>query len=264
MPLDWRRLCRHLSFLHKRTITGRMALRSRCEPPPPMARLAQRRNASAPFFRTRSAPLQGSLTSTSGEKRETPCRSGRGRCCNDFIRGALPLAGECSRMSECSTLFCKRGDRQQGHLHASGASHGFIKATPIGSKSATLRVTTVIPCVRAVAAISASSSGRGSGACKAAARRAIAKQIVRVRVANDVITLFSSHRRKIAPCLGSWRSIRRTPRSSSKIVTTEMKHDSTGALHDTRATRAGEAPTPHSSAGQGVQKARAKHGCGRA
>ncbi len=36
------------------------------------------------------------------------------------------------------------------------ASHGLMMLTPVGWKSATLRVTTVMPCTRAVAAISAS------------------------------------------------------------------------------------------------------------
>jgi hypothetical protein len=42
-------------------------------------------------------------------------------------------------------------------------SHGFKSGTPVGAKSATFRVTTVIPCARAVAAMNASRSGRGSG-----------------------------------------------------------------------------------------------------
>ncbi|KAF0101290.1 MAG: hypothetical protein FD187_2921 [bacterium] len=40
---------------------------------------------------------------------------------------------------------------------------GFSTATPVGSKSSTFRVTTVMPCTRAVAAIRASRSARGSG-----------------------------------------------------------------------------------------------------
>jgi len=43
------------------------------------------------------------------------------------------------------------------------ASHGFKSGTPVVAKSATFRVTTVKPCVRAVAAMNASRSGRGSG-----------------------------------------------------------------------------------------------------
>ncbi len=42
-------------------------------------------------------------------------------------------------------------------------SHGFNSATPVASKSAVFRVTTVMPCTRAVAAIKASRSGRGLG-----------------------------------------------------------------------------------------------------
>jgi len=40
---------------------------------------------------------------------------------------------------------------------------GLTRGTPVGSKSATSRVTTVIPWTRAVAAMSASRKGRGSG-----------------------------------------------------------------------------------------------------
>ena len=43
------------------------------------------------------------------------------------------------------------------------ASHGFKSGTPVGAKSATFLVTTVMPCARAVAAMNASRSGRGSG-----------------------------------------------------------------------------------------------------
>lgn len=42
-------------------------------------------------------------------------------------------------------------------------SHGFTMATPVAAKSATLRVTTVMPCTSAVAAMSASRSDRRSG-----------------------------------------------------------------------------------------------------
>lgn len=41
--------------------------------------------------------------------------------------------------------------------------HGLMIATPVRSKSATLRVTTVMPCTRAVAAIRASRSAHGLG-----------------------------------------------------------------------------------------------------
>ena len=41
------------------------------------------------------------------------------------------------------------------------ASHGFTSGTPIGAKSARLRVTIVMPCTNAVAAMKASRSGRG-------------------------------------------------------------------------------------------------------
>ena len=46
---------------------------------------------------------------------------------------------------------------------ADQGNHGLSTATPVGSKSATLRVTTVKPCTIAVAAIRASRSARGSG-----------------------------------------------------------------------------------------------------
>jgi len=47
-------------------------------------------------------------------------------------------------------------------------SHGLNTATFIREKSAMLRVTTVNPCIIAVAAIMASCIGRGSGTCKVA------------------------------------------------------------------------------------------------
>ncbi len=49
-------------------------------------------------------------------------------------------------------------------------SHGLMRVTPVALKSATLRVTTVMPCTRAVAAISASRSPRLSGTCSLAQR----------------------------------------------------------------------------------------------
>lgn len=42
-------------------------------------------------------------------------------------------------------------------------SHGLMMSGPIGAKSETLRVTMVIPCTKALAAMNASRSGRGSG-----------------------------------------------------------------------------------------------------
>ena len=43
---------------------------------------------------------------------------------------------------------------------AAAPSHGLMIGTPIGEKSSTLRVTTVIPWISAVAAMSASRTGR--------------------------------------------------------------------------------------------------------
>lgn len=52
-----------------------------------------------------------------------------------------------------------------------------MSATPIGSKSATLRVMTVSSCTAAVAAIRACRSGRGSGTCSRTARWATGTSI---------------------------------------------------------------------------------------
>ena len=49
------------------------------------------------------------------------------------------------------------------HAYAGVSAQGLIVGTPIGEKSETLRVTTVMPWLKAVAAISASRSGRRSG-----------------------------------------------------------------------------------------------------
>jgi len=49
--------------------------------------------------------------------------------------------------------------------------HGLKIGTPIGAKSATLRVTTIMPWTSAIAAISASRSERGSGPCNRSHRR---------------------------------------------------------------------------------------------
>src|SRR5690606_17364679 len=47
-------------------------------------------------------------------------------------------------------------------------SYGLMIVTPVGLKSATLRVITVMPCTSAVAAMSASRSPRSSGTCSRA------------------------------------------------------------------------------------------------
>lgn len=105
--------------------------------------------------------------------------------------------------------------------HTPERSHGLNNATPIGSKSAVLRVTTVNPCTSAVAAISASRSGRGSGTCKPAHRRAIAMSIGKMRAASGVKISPSSHRRKMPACVASRRSISNVPLANSRTVTME-------------------------------------------
>jgi len=64
------------------------------------------------------------------------------------------------------------------------AHQGLNISTPVGSKSATFRVTTVIPCTSAVAAISASRCGRGSGTFSLAQRCATAISTARIRPSN--------------------------------------------------------------------------------
>ena len=56
-----------------------------------------------------------------------------------------------------------------------------MSATPVDLKSATLPVTTVMPCTMAVAAIRASRSARGSGTCSRARFRATAASTESVR-----------------------------------------------------------------------------------
>lgn len=69
--------------------------------------------------------------------------------------------------------------------HRCRASHGSSQSTPIGTKSAAFRVTTVSPCTSAVAAINASCAGRGSGTCSCAHRSATALSTGRIRPANS-------------------------------------------------------------------------------
>jgi len=62
------------------------------------------------------------------------------------------------------------------------ASQGLSKVTPVATKSPTFRVTTVIPCTRAVAAIKASLSERGSRTRSRAQRSATALSTGRIPV----------------------------------------------------------------------------------
>jgi hypothetical protein len=98
---------------------------------------------------------------------------------------------------------------------------GSRTSTPIGSKSATLRVTTRSPCTSAVPAISPSCTGRGSGTWRAALRNATTASTGSVRAAKAETTWPSSQRRRAAPWAGSLLSLRRTPISSSWRLTTE-------------------------------------------
>ena len=82
------------------------------------------------------------------------------------------LADEIERLEEAA----ESGVTLEGATASSGAqavglpgsprhrpSQGSSVGTPVGAKSATLRVTTVMPCTSAVAAMSPSRRGRGSG-----------------------------------------------------------------------------------------------------
>ncbi len=71
-------------------------------------------------------------------------------------------------------------DLEPVDVHDDG-SHGLTTVTPVGWKSAALRVTTAIPCTRAVAAMSASRSPRLSGTCSRAQRCATAVSIGNIR-----------------------------------------------------------------------------------
>jgi sialidase-1 len=102
--------------------------------------------------------------------------------------------------------------------------------TPVGSKSITFRVATVIPCTSAVAAISASLMGRGSGTCSFALRFAIAVSIDKTRPVNAGRTWLSSQARSMAPCVGSRRSESSTPISSSWIVIADRYRSVTATL----------------------------------
>lgn len=88
----------------------------------------------------------------------------------------------------------------------------------VGSKPSTFRVTIVLTWTSAVAASRASRSGLGSGVCSFAQRRATPASIGRMRPAKVGRTCPSIHARMIAPCAASRRSMRRTPRSSSRTL----------------------------------------------
>lgn len=84
--------------------------------------------------------------------------------------------------------------------HGSGVhSQGFRTSTPIGSKSRTLRVTTVMWWTEAVAAIKASRMGLGSGTCNLAQRSATAASTGSIRPSNSDNTRVSIHARRMAP-----------------------------------------------------------------
>ena len=80
-------------------------------------------------------------------------------------RGQVTIAKGSARSPEplCHTVPAAADNRlgRQGRCYA--ATQGLMRGTPVGSKSVTLRVTTVIPWTSAVAAMSASRKGRGSG-----------------------------------------------------------------------------------------------------
>src|SRR6185312_7068151 len=101
-------------------------------------------------------------------------------------------------------------------------AHGLSNFTPIDAKSLALRVTTVIPCTRAVAAMRASRSALGSGTCRWAQRLATTVSTGRIRSANSGRTWLSSQMRKALPCFESLRSTSRTPNSNSSTVIAEM------------------------------------------
>ena len=133
---------------------------------------------------------------------------------------------ESGRGSSAST--CERGSSERGFYF-----QGFKVSTPNGPKSATLRVTTVIPWVNAVAAMRASLSGRGSGTWSVPHRARHGgidgENAARERPGN---TFPSSHRRRTAACAGSRRATPSTPFSNSRIVMTDRKRLGAGTLFD--------------------------------
>ena len=102
-------------------------------------------------------------------------------------------------------------------------TQGLMTSTPVRPKPVASRVTTVIPCTNAVAAIRASRSPCGSGTCSLAHRRATSVSIGSTRSAKAGRTRWSIHARRTPPCTGSRRSASSTPSSSSRIVMTDTK-----------------------------------------
>ena len=96
-------------------------------------------------------------------------------------------------------------------------SHGLTTATPIGTKSSTLRGDGE-PGTSAVAAIYASRSGRGSGGAEVLRDGRSPRSTGSVRFSNAPITRASNQRRSSFPWSSSRRSIRRMPSSISKTV----------------------------------------------
>ncbi len=107
---------------------------------------------------------------------------------------------------------------------------GLIIPTPVEAKSDTFRVTTVIPWTIAVAAMSASRSGRLSGTWSLAQCRTTAVSTGKIRPANAVITCRSSQVLSAAPCAVSRRSARSTPISISRTEMTDKNNLAAGML----------------------------------
>ncbi len=103
-----------------------------------------------------------------------------------------------------------------------GSFHGLNRRTPVCTKSAMFRVTTVMPWTSAVAAIRASRSERRPGTCKRAQRSATILSTGKIRPLNSGTICLFIHARSIAPYVGSQRSICKMPVSSSRIVIADM------------------------------------------
>ena len=108
--------------------------------------------------------------------------------------------------------------------------------TPVCSKSITCRVTTAMPCTRALAAVRASRSHRLSGIGSLAQRCAMAVSTGNMRSENSGITHCFNHARRTALWAASLRSIDKTPYSSSSTVTTDMNRLAASTLSDHSAT----------------------------
>ena len=112
---------------------------------------------------------------------------------------------------------------------------GFSSRTPVRWKSLVFRVTSIRSCTIAVAAISASISGSGSGTCKVAAVTAARSSTAKTRPPNIGRTSSSSQSRSGCAPTGSLRSVR----SSSKMVMTRTsvtppKWNASLSAHPTR------------------------------